>query len=332
MKGNEGAKFQPAFFGLVMSLGILSTSSLLNGFTILSDILLYSAAIAFIFGAFVILAKTANRTIRGICRTYECRYGAFTMSSGLSVMLTRLAMGNAESLSFNIVEDFALLVILISIIRPAVLGKIRNSVGKVDSGLTNYPIALLAFSITLLHSFPEGSFYSYFTVYIGVATAVFAMLVFFRFQAGLFKTYAFDGLTNVMTDGGIFINMGYPALCSIFLFQAVQSLGSGMNPVSKTLILLIPLVFWIYSTAWYIPAIIAYITGNRDHSFITSKFAIVFPAGVYSTATYMISTTYFHYLESLSVIVLFGGISVLLVILAEFAYSFLMPAKGAVQL
>ncbi len=326
LKGKGGAIFQPAFFALVMSLGILSTSSFLNGFILLSDVLLYAAAIAFISGAVVILAKTASHTIRGICRTYECRYGAFTISSGLSVMLTRIAIGNAGNLSFNIVEDFVLLVVLIGIITPAMFGKIINSQGKIDSGLTNYPIAILAFSIALLHTFPDGSLYSHVVTYIALAAAVLSILIFFRFQLTLLITYAGNRLKNIVTDGGIFINMGYPALCSIFFVQAVQSLEGSISTGFTTLVLLISLSFWIYSTAWYIPAIIAYVTGNGNHHFVTSKFAIVFPAGVYSTATYMISRIYFHYLERLSVMVLFGGLAVLLVVLVELALSPVMPA------
>ena len=50
---------------------------------------------------------------------------------------------------------------------------------------------------------------------------------------------------------------------------------------------------------------------------MVSKFAIIFPTGVYSTATYFISRIYFNELQTLSIVVLIAGIIVLLVILGE---------------
>ena len=314
---NGGTKFQPGFFALVMSLGILSISSLLNGFDLLSDILFYAGVMAFIAEAALLLIWTVEGGSRKTCGTYECRYGAFTISSGLSVLLTRLSMDVIEVSPLALATDFALLVFIVAVIRPGLLGKIRNSSGKVDSGLSNYSIAILAYSIALLHSFPDGTNYSDLIAFGVVLAAILSMLVFFRFQRYLLRTYLSEHIKGIVADGSIFINMGFPALSSIFIFQAMQSLQGFLNNASVSFLLLLALGLWIYSTVWYPFAMRLYLLGDRTHDFKVSKFAIIFPTGVYSTATYFISKAYFHGLQILSIIILIFGIAVLLVILGE---------------
>ena len=220
---NWEAGFQPAFFALVMSLGILSISSLLNGFILLSDILFYTAVTVFIVEATLLLAAVLKNGNKLPCSTYECRYGAFTISSGLSVLLTRLSMEGVENSPLNLATNLVILVILIAAVRPGLLGKIRNSGGKVDSGLSNYSIAILAYSIALLHSFPDGTYYSNLIGLGTILAAILSMSSFFRFQGGLFRTYLSGHLNGIIANGSIFINMGFPALCATFIFQAIQA-------------------------------------------------------------------------------------------------------------
>jgi tellurite resistance protein TehA-like permease len=315
--GNGRIKFQPAFFALVMSMGILSISSLLNGFNLLSNILFYTAVVVFIAEAALLLAWMIKGGSKQICGPFECGYGAFTISSALSVLLTRLSMDGLENFDLTLATDFAILVFIVSVIRPGLLGKIRNSSGKVDSGLSNYPIAILAYSIVLLHSFPDGTHYSDLIAFAAVLAAIFSMLVFFRFQKYLFIIYLSEHIKGIVADGSIFINMGFPALCSIFIFQATQSFQGFLSHTSVSFLLLLALGLWMYSTVWYPLAIRLYLLGNRTHDFRVSKFAIIFPTGVYSTATYFISRAYFHELQILSIVALIAGIIVLLVILGE---------------
>ena len=118
---NGGTKFQPGFFALVMSLGILSISSLLNRFDLLSDILFYAGVMAFIAEATFLLIWTVEGGSRKIGGTYECRYGAFTISSGLSVLLTRLSMDVIEVSPLAMATNFALLVFIVAVIRRGCL-------------------------------------------------------------------------------------------------------------------------------------------------------------------------------------------------------------------
>jgi tellurite resistance protein TehA-like permease len=329
---NWEAGFQPAFFALVMSLGILSISSLLNGFILLSDILFYTAVTVFIVEATLLLAAVLKNGNKLPCSTYECRYGAFTISSGLSVLLTRLSMEGVENSPLNLATNLVILVILIAAVRPGLLGKIRNSGGKVDSGLSNYSIAILAYSIALLHSFPDGTYYSNLIGLGAILAAILSMSSFFRFQGGLFRTYLSGHLNGIIANGSIFINMGFPALCATFIFQAIQAFRGLLSHEYESLLLLFALGLWIYSTAWYPFAIRLYLHGNRTHDFRVSKFAIVFPTGVYSTATYLVSRAYYHGLQILSLIVLLAGIIVLLVILAELSFPLFASHRKTAEL
>lgn len=329
---NGGTKFQPAFFALVMSLGILSISSLLNGFVLLSLTLFYTAVAVFIAEAVLLLAAIFMGGSRQICGTSECNYGAFTISSGMSVLLTRHSMAGMGNSALDLAANFAILIILVMVIRPGLLGRIRNSGNKVDTAFSNYSIAILAYSIALLHSFPDGTYYSELIAFGAVFAGILSMFSFFMFQGGLFSAYTSERLHGINTDGSLFINMGFPALSIIFFSQFLLSFHGFLSHELESLLLFIELGLWIYSTVWYPIAIWLYTTKNRTHSFSASKFAIVFPTGVYSTATYIIFSTYLHNLYFLSFIILIAGIIVLLMILAELAYPLFTRPGGAENL
>lgn len=283
----------PGYFALVMASGIISVGMRLEGFAVLSLLLLAVCATAFV----VLLALTAWRFVSYRQATNDDfldprrAFGFFTFVAGTNVLGVRLGMaGHLEATAVLLALAGAAWVVLGYIVPwTAVLGPQPRPVVATANG-TWFIWVVASQSVAVAAATLEPAFETGRRELALLAVASWSVGVFLYVAAG-----AFVSLRLMLYDFGpeeltppYWVSMGALAITVLAGARIVEMADAPMVAVTRGLIAGLAVMFWAMAT-WLIPVLVA--AGWWRHRvrkvplrYEATLWSIIFPLGMYAVA------------------------------------------------
>lgn len=283
----------PGYFALVMATGIVSVGMDLRGFRVMSVILLWLCAIAFV----VLLVLTAWRLVafrRALVDDFmdsRRAFGFFTLVAGTNVLGVRLGLEGQYTATAVMLTVSGLLWLLLGYVIPwtAVLG--RDQWPVVDKANGTWFIWVVASqSVAVASATLEPVVGSSRNVLALVAVLSWSLGIFLYAAAGILVTlrlmlYRF---TPEDLTPPYWVAMGAMAITILAGARIVEMENTPMLLVTRDLVAGLAVVFWGFAT-WLIPVLVAagwwrHVTRKVPLRYEPTLWSVIFPLGMYAVA------------------------------------------------
>ena len=283
----------PGYFALVMASGIISVGMQLEGFVVLSEILLAVCATAFV----VLLALTGWRFVAFRSAVNEDfmdprrAFGFFTFVAGTNVLGVRLGMEGwyAATAALLLLSGLAWLVLGYVVPWTAVLGRQERPVVVTANG-TWFIWVVASQSVAVAAATIEPVF--------DPARRELALLAVMSWSVGVFLYGAAGILVSLRLmlysfgpeelTPPYWVSMGALAITVLAGARIVEMADAPMVDVTRDLIAGLAVVFWAFAT-WLIPVLVAagwwrHVARKVPLSYEATLWSIIFPLGMYAVA------------------------------------------------
>ena len=290
----------------VMASGILSISAYHHHFYDLSS-LLYVVSI-FLLVLICIPSFWITRDLIWRNTDYRWKFNRFTFISGISVIITRTLM-----VTQSIPVSYLSLMVVYAAIISSLIFTLKEIAGRklvaddAHFSQLNIGVAVASSSVAFTFGVP---LIKPIPAVISLYTAVFAVLlslILYSLFVALNIEKFLKGRYNINNiDGSLWISMGLLALISVSFYSLI-GIGGAESPLQVKWIYDISFWLWVLATAALVP--VAVLSLNRlrkslNFNYHPSLWAVVFPTGVYSLDTTIISVHLSsHFLYGYSVII-----------------------------
>lgn len=293
------ATLNPGYFALVMGTGILSVGMRAQGPRLLSDVLLWLAALAYVVlvGLTVARAVLFRAALRSDFEDPRRGFGFFTFVAGTDVLGARLALAGHRNLALALLVVGAAAWFVLGYVVPwtAVLGRADRPVIAGANG-TWFIWVVASQSVAVLAASLEPS--------VATGRRELALLAVFSWSVGVFL-YAAAGifvaarmmlyplLPEELTPP-YWVAMGATAITVLAGARIVQMADAPMVDVTRGLVAGASVVFWAFGT-WLVPALVAagwwrHVTHRVPLRYDPTLWSIVFPLGMYGVAGHYLGT------------------------------------------
>jgi tellurite resistance protein TehA-like permease len=283
----------PGYFALVMGSGIISVGMQLNGFRVLSTLLLGVCAVSFV----VLVSLTGCRLVAysdAVAADFtdpRRGFGFFTLVAGTNVLGVRVAMDGHYLIAAALLVAAGMTWLVLGYVIPwtAVLGRQQRPVLATANG-TWFIWVVASQSVAVSAASLEPVF--------DVARQALAVVAVFSWSVGVFL-YAAAGifvsarmllydLRPVDLTPPYWVAMGASAITVLAGARIVEMADAPMVNATRGLIAGSSVVFWAFAT-WLIPVLVA--AGWWRHSlhrvpltYEATWWSIIFPLGMYAVA------------------------------------------------
>ncbi len=284
----------PGYFALVMATGIISIGLRLKGILLLSTVLLYACAAAFIVLAVLTVTRlVAHRAEMADDFTDPKRgFGFFTLVAGANVLGARLAMEKLTGWTTALALLALLLWVVLGYVVPwtAVLGRSARPVLSSANGTWFvWVVASQSVAVSAATLQPHAAAWQ---------RGPLAILAVFSWSVGIFlyaATGVFVALRLMLYElkpadltPSYWVSMGAAAITVLAGARIVEMASAPMVNATRGLVAGTSVVFWSFAT-WLIPPLVA--AGwwrHRTHrvplSYDATLWSMVFPLGMYAVA------------------------------------------------
>lgn len=332
----------PGYFALVMATGIISAGMHLEGFELVSDVLLGVCATAFV----VLLGLTLWRFVAYRSAVVEDftdprrGFGFFTFVAGTNVLGVRLGLEGAHAATAALLLLAGTAWVALGYIVPwtAVLGRQERPVLATANG-TWFIWVVASQSVAVAAATIE-------PVYDSLRREL-AVLAVFSWSVGVFLYAAagvFVALRLMLYEFGpaeltppYWVSMGALAITVLAGARIVEMDDAPMVAVTRDLIAGLAVVFWAFAT-WLIPVLVAagwwrHIRRKVPLRYEPTLWSIVFPLGMYAVAgIYLGRADHLPIVEAVGAAELWVAFAAWLTVFAAMAHNLvttvLLPGRG----
>jgi tellurite resistance protein TehA-like permease len=283
----------PGYFALVMGSGIISVGMRLQGFQILSTLLLVVTALAFaVLTALTLWRMLRYRSaIRDDFMDPRRGFGFFTFVAGTNVLGVRLAMDGRFTATALLLAVAGTAWLVLGYVVPwtAVLGRSARPVVATANG-TWFIWVVASQSVAVASATLEPMFQDWRDVLAVVAVFSWSVGIFLYAAAGVIvslRMMLYDLRPEDLTPP-YWVAMGACAITVLAGARIVEMEDAPMVDVTRGLVAGVSVVFWAFAT-WLIPVLSA--AGwwrHRTHrvplAYDATLWSIVFPLGMYAVA------------------------------------------------
>ena len=292
----EGATrgLAPGYFALVMGTGIISVGLRLEGFLLLSTVLLWACAAAFVVLSLLTIVRlfAYRREIGGDFEDPRRGFGFFTLVAGANVLGARLAMEGHTRWTAALLTLAVALWLVLGYVVPwtAVLGRSTRPVLRSANGtwfiwvVASQSIAVSAATLQPHAAQPQ--------------RGPLAILAVFSWSVGIFL-YAASGVFVALRlmlyelrpadlTPPYWVAMGAASITVLAGARIVEMASAPMVNATRGLVAGTAVLFWCFAT-WLVPPLVA--AGwwrHRTHrvplAYDATLWSIVFPLGMYAVA------------------------------------------------
>ncbi|MFG1905750.1 tellurite resistance/C4-dicarboxylate transporter family protein [Kribbella sp. NPDC048928] len=283
----------PGYFALVMGTGIVSVGMNLEGFTVLSRILLVLCATAFV----VLLVLNAWRLVAYRAAVVEDfldprrAFGFFTFVAGINVLGVRLGLAGAHTVTLILLFVSGLCWLVLGYVVPwtAVLGRTERP-GVASANGTWFVWVVASQSVAVAAATVE-PFVDTGRRELSVLSVVsWSVGVFLYGAAGIFvalRLLLYEVKPADLT-APYWVAMGALSITVLAGARIVEMADTPMVSVTRHLIAGLAVVFWGFAT-WLIPALVAagwwrHVRHRIPLRYDATLWSIVFPLGMYAVA------------------------------------------------
>lgn len=283
----------PGYFALVMASGIISAGMKLEGFEIISSVLLVVCAAAFV----VLLCLTLWRfvayrsAINDDFLDPRRGFGFFTFVAGTNVLGVRLGMDGHFTATAALLAMSGVVWLVLGYVVPwtAVLGRAERPIVATANG-TWFIWVVASQSVAIAAATIEPAFET--------GRRELALLAVTSWSVGVFL-YAAVGmivsLRLMLYDFGpeeltppYWVSMGALAITVLAGARIVEMADAPMVDVTRDLIAGLSVVFWAFAT-WLIPVLVAagwwrHVSRRMPLRYEATLWSIIFPLGMYAVA------------------------------------------------
>ncbi|HET6166906.1 MAG TPA: tellurite resistance/C4-dicarboxylate transporter family protein [Marmoricola sp.] len=287
------AGLTPGYFALVMATGIISVGMHLEGFDVLSRLLLGICVAAF----FVLLGLNVVRFTSYRAQVVEDfmdprrAFGFFTFVAGTNVLGVRIGLAGSEDATAALLVVSGLAWVVLGYVVPwtAVLGRQERPVLATANG-TWFIWVVASQSVAVAAATIEPAFDD--------ARRELALLAVVSWSVGVFL-YAATGLLVALRlmlyefgpeelTPPYWVSMGALAITVLAGARIVEMADAPMVEVTRGLIAGLAVVFWAFAT-WLIPVLVAagwwrHVSRHVPLRYDATLWSIIFPLGMYAVA------------------------------------------------
>lgn len=283
----------PGYFALVMATGIISVGMRLEGFAILSTVLLVVCAIAFV----VLLLLTGWRLVAYPGAVVEDftdprrGFGFFTFVAGTNVLGVRLGLAGYHEVTAALLVVSGLAWLALGYVVPwtAVLGRQVRPVVATANG-TWFIWVVASQSVAVAAATIEPVFDALRRELAVLAIMSWSVGVFLYAAAGLLvalRLMLYEFGPEELTPP-YWVAMGALAITVLAGARIVEMADAPMVAVTRDLIAGLAVVFWAFAT-WLIPVLVAagwwrHVRRNVVLRYEATLWSIIFPLGMYAVA------------------------------------------------
>ena len=283
----------PGYFALVMASGIISAGMKLEGFEIISSVLLVVCAAAFV----VLLCLTLWRFIAYRSAINDDfldprrAFGFFTFVAGTNVLGVRLGMDGhyTATATLFVVSGVAWLVLGYVVPWTAVLGRAERPVVATANG-TWFIWVVASQSVAVAAATIEPAFETGRRELALLAVASWSVGVFLYAAVGMIvslRLMLYEFGPEELTPP-YWVSMGALAITVLAAARIVEMADAPMVDVTRDLIAGLAVVFWAFAT-WLIPVLVAagwwrHVSRRVPLRYEATLWSIIFPLGMYAVA------------------------------------------------
>lgn len=283
----------PGYFALVMATGILSVGAELEGFDLLSEVLLGVCALSFV----VLGALTAWRFVAYLSAVEDDftdprrAFGFFTFVAGTNVLGVRLGLEGwyTATAVLLVLSGVAWLVLGYVVPWTAVLGRQERPVLATANG-TWFIWVVASQSVAVAAATIEPVFDAFRRELAVLAVMSWSVGVFLYAAAGVFvalRLMLYDFGPEELTPP-YWVAMGALAITVLAGARIVEMADAPMVRVTRDLITGVAVVFWAFAT-WLIPVLVAagwwrHVSRRIPLRYQATLWSMVFPLGMYAVA------------------------------------------------
>lgn len=283
----------PGYFALVMATGILSVGTHLEGFDVLSTILLAICAIAFItlVTLTIIRAIRHRSALKADFLDPARAFGFFTYVAGTNVLAVRLATAGYAEITITLLTLSLTAWIILGYVVPwtAVLGKTERPVVKYANG-TWFIWVVASQSVAVVAATLEPTAPTMRDALAILAVISWSLGLFLYAAAGVIVTLRMllYPLKAVDLNPPYWVAMGACAITVLAGARIIEMASAPMVDVTRGLVAGLSVAFWAFAT-WLIPVL--FCVGwwrHRTHrvplKYEPTLWSMVFPLGMYAVA------------------------------------------------
>ena len=283
----------PGYFALVMATGIISVGMSLEGFGVLSGLLLAGCAAAFV----VLLSLTAWRFAaywRAVVEDFtdpRRAFGFFTFVAGTNVLGVRLGQAGHETATAVLLTFSGLAWLALGYVVPwtAVLGRQERPVVATANG-TWFIWVVASQSVAVAAATIEPAFDSFRRELAVLAVMSWSVGVFLYGAAGVLvslRLMLYEFGPEELTPP-YWVAMGALAITVLAGARIVEMADAPMVSATRDLIAGLAVVFWAFAT-WLIPVLVAagwwrHVRHRVPLRYDATLWSIIFPLGMYAVA------------------------------------------------
>lgn len=283
----------PGYFALVMATGILSVGTHLEGFDLLSDVLLGVCAASFVVLGTLTAWRFATYWTAVVDDFTDPRraFGFFTFVAGTNVLGVRLGLEGwyTATAVLLVLSGVAWLVLGYVVPWTAVLGRQERPVLATANG-TWFIWVVASQSVAVAAATIEPVFGSVRRELAVLAVMSWSVGVFLYAAAGLFvalRLMLYDFGPEELTPP-YWVSMGALAITVLAGARIVEMADAPMVRVTRDLITGVAVVFWAFAT-WLIPVLVAagwwrHVSRRTPLRYEATLWSMVFPLGMYAVA------------------------------------------------
>jgi tellurite resistance protein TehA-like permease len=287
------ASLTPGYFALVMATGIISVGMHLEGFDILSRVLLVVCAASFL----VLLALNALRFASYRADVVEDfmdprrAFGFFTFVAGTNVLGVRLGLAGHDTATAALLVVAGLAWVVLGYVVPwtAVLGRQERPVVATANG-TWFIWVVASQSVAVAAATIEPAFDAMRRELALLAVVSWSVGVFLYAATGIIvalRLMLFEFGPEELTPP-YWVSMGALAITVLAGARIVEMADAPMVAVTRDLIAGLAVVFWAFAT-WLIPVLVAagwwrHLRRRVPLRYDATLWSIIFPLGMYAVA------------------------------------------------
>ena len=283
----------PGYFALVMASGIISVGMKLEGFDIISSVLLVVCAAAFV----VLLGLTLWRflayrsAINGDFLDPRRGFGFFTFVAGTNVLGVRLGMDGHYTATATLLMLSGVAWLVLGYVVPwtAVLGRAERPIVATANG-TWFIWVVASQSVAVAAATIEPAFETGRRELALLAVTSWSVGVFLYAAAGMIvslRLMLYEFGPEELTPP-YWVSMGALAITVLAGARIVEMADAPMVDVTRDLIAGLSVVFWAFAT-WLIPVLVAagwwrHVSRHVPLRYEATLWSIIFPLGMYAVA------------------------------------------------
>jgi tellurite resistance protein TehA-like permease len=287
------ASLTPGYFALVMASGIISVGMHLEGFDLLSRVLLGICATAFVVLLALNVVRFASYRAEVVEDFMDPRrgFGFFTFVAGTNVLGVRLSLAghHGTTATLLVVSGLAWLVLGYVVPWTAVLGRQERPVVATANG-TWFIWVVASQSVAVAAATIEPVYDSLRRELALLAVTSWSVGVFLYAAAGLLvalRLMLYDFGPEELTPP-YWVSMGALAITVLAGARIVEMADAPMVTVTRDLIAGLAVVFWAFAT-WLIPVLVAagwwrHVSRRVPLRYEATLWSIIFPLGMYAVA------------------------------------------------